>query len=172
MNKKQLIELAANSKELKNYCKTLCKGRDIYNDLFQEFLLNLCQREDKFLIDKFEKIVFINFCRFTIYKMNSDRYRVNKLINTKHPLSERHSEFESNFDLINDEAYNYEIDVKFNKTMEFLEQTPKVKKYQVAILFHSVNRTTKDIAESIKAPQRQVIYQNNKLKELIKQNVK
>ena len=56
--------------------------------------------------------------------------------------------------------------------MEFLEKNPKVKKYQVAILFHSVNRTTKDIAKSICAPQRQVIYQNNKLKELIKQNVK
>ena len=172
MNKTQLIELAANSQQLKSYCKTLCRGRDIYNDLFQEFLLNLLQREEKFLIDKFENITFISFCRFTIYKMNLNRYVANKLVNTKNPLSEKYVENTSRFDTENDEGYNHEIDIKFNKTMEFLEQTPKVKKYQVAILFHSVTRTTKDIAKSINAPQRQVIYQNNKLKELIKQNVK
>lgn len=172
MNKKQLIELAANNRELKSYCKTLCKGRDIYNDLFQEFLLNLCESEEKFLISKFENISFIRFCRFTIYKANLDRHKANKFTNTKHPLSEKYIDNIYNLDYISDEGYNFEVDEKFNKTIEFLEKTPKIKKYQVAILFHSVCRTTKDIAESIKVPQRQLIYQNNKIKELIRQNVK
>lgn len=172
MNKNQLIELAANSKELKNYCKSLCKGRDIYNDLFQEFLLSLCEREESFLINKYKTISFIGFCIKSIEFLNLNRYRDSKYMNTKNPLVERVNDNEYSFDLISDEGYNFEIDEKFNKTIEFLEKTPKVKKYQVAILFHSVNRTTKDIAEQIQSPQRQVIYQNNKLKELIKQNVK
>jgi hypothetical protein len=40
------------------------------------------------------------------------------------------------------------------------------------MLYASINQTTKQIAETIGAKERQVIYQNVKLKQLIKQHVK
>lgn len=173
MNKKQLLILAANSKELKEYCFKLCNKRDIYNDLFQEFLLVLCELDEQTLITKYNNIQFIGYCFGIIRQMNLNRQRGCKIKGKENVLVERFSENLFNFEtLIDENEYNYEIDIKFEKTIKFLEDTPKVKKYQCSLLFNSLNMTTREIAEKIGANHRQVIYENDKLKKLIKQNIK
>lgn len=173
MNKKQLLILAANSKELKEYCFKLCNKRDIYNDLFQEFLLVLCELDEQTLITKYNNIQFIGYCFGIIRQMNLNRQRGCKIKGKENVLVENYSDNLINFETIIDETeYNYDIDVKFEKTIKFLEDTKQVKKYQCSLLFNSLNMTTREIAEKIGANHRQVIYENDKLKKLIKQNIK
>jgi hypothetical protein len=99
--------------------------------------------------------------------MNSDRHRANKLINTKNPLVERHNDFEVNFDM-SEECYNFEIDMKFERTVKFAREQP----IKAEILFKSVVTSTREIASELGVNQRKLIYENNKFKSEIKNKIK
>jgi hypothetical protein len=99
--------------------------------------------------------------------INSDRHRANKLVNTKNPLVERHNDYEINFDLI-EESYNFEIDMKFEKTVKFVREQP----FKAEILFKSVVTSTRKIASEMGIKERKLIYQNNKFKNEIKNKLK
>lgn len=167
INKEQLIIIAANSKMLNGLSTKLCNYRDIKNDLFQEFLLYLCEKPEDFLIDKVNKGQFISYCSNVLKGINSDRHRANKLVNTKNPLVERHNDYEINFDLI-EESYNFEIDMKFEKTVKFVREQP----FKAEILFKSVVTSTRKIASEMGIKERKLIYQNNKFKNEIKNKLK
>jgi hypothetical protein len=145
----------------------LCNYRDIKNDLFQEFLLYLCEKPEAFLIDKVNKGQFISYCSNVLKGINSDRHRANKLINTKNPLVERHNDFEINFDLI-EECYNFEIDMKFEKVVKLVREQP----FKADILFKSVVTSTRQIASEMGIKERKLIYQNCKFKNEIKNKLK
>ena len=145
----------------------LCNHRDIQHDLFQEFLLYLCEKPEEFLIDKVNNGQFIAYCSNVVMGMNSDRHRANKLINTKNPLVERHNDFEVNFDL-SEECYNFDIDMKFERTVKFAREQP----IKAEILFKSVVTSTREIASELGINQRKLIYENNKFKSEIKNKLK
>lgn len=145
----------------------LCNYRDIKNDLFQEFLLYLCEKPEDFLIDKVNKGQFISYCSNVLKGINSDRHRANKLINTKNPLVERHNDYEINFDLI-EESYNFEIDMKFEKVVKLVREQP----FKAEILFKSVVTSTRQIASDMGIKERKLIYQNCKFKNEIKNKLK
>ena len=167
INKEQLIIIAANSRMLKGLVANLCNNRDIKNDLFQEFLLYLCEKPEDFLIDKVNNGQFIAYCSNVVKGINSDRHRANKLVNTKNPLVERHNDIEINFDFI-EEKYNFEIDMKFERVVKFTRNDP----FKAEILFKSVVSSTREIAQELGVNQRKLIYENNKFKQEIKNNVK
>lgn len=167
INKEQLIIIAANSKMLNGLSTKLCNYRDIKNDLFQEFLLYLCEKPEDFLIDKVNKGQFISYCSNVLKGINSDRHRANKLINTKNPLVERHNDYEINFDLI-EESYNFEIDMKFEKVVKLVREQP----FKAEILFKSVVTSTRQIASDMGIKERKLIYQNCKFKNEIKNKLK
>ena len=150
-----------------NLTAKLCNYRDIKNDLFQEFLLYLCEKPDEFLIDKVNKGQFISYCSNVLKGINSDRHRANKLINTKNTLVERDDIFELNFE-ISDECYNFEIDMKFEKTVKLIREQP----FKGNILFKSVVSSTRQIAQDLGINQRKLIYDNNKFKSEIKNKIK
>ncbi len=150
-----------------NLTAKLCNYRDIKNDLFQEFLLYLCEKPDEFLIDKVNKGQFISYCSNVLKGINSDRHRANKLINTKNPLVERDDIFELNFEM-SDECYNFEIDMKFEKTVKLIREQP----FKGNILFKSVVSSTRQIAQDLGINQRKLIYDNNKFKSEIKNKIK
>lgn len=145
----------------------LCNYRDIKNDLFQEFLLYLCEKPEDFLIDKVNKGQFISYCSNVLKGINSDRHRANKLVNTKNPLVERHNDYEINFDLI-EESYNFEIDMKFEKVVKLVREQP----FKAEILFKSVVTSTRQIASDMGIKERKLIYQNCKFKNEIKNKIK
>jgi hypothetical protein len=145
----------------------LCNYRDIKNDLFQEFLLYLCEKPEDFLIDKVNKGQFISYCSNVLKGINSDRHRANKLVNTKNPLVERHNDYEINFDLI-EESYNFEIDMKFEKVVKLVREQP----FKAEILFKSVVTSTRQIASDMGIKERKLIYQNCKFKNEIKNKLK
>lgn len=152
---------------LKGLTANLCNNRDIKNDLFQEFLLYLCEKPEEFLIDKVNRGQFIAYCSNVLKGMNSDRHRANKLVNTKNPLVERHNDSEVNFDM-SEESYNFEIDMKFEKVVKFTRHEP----FKAEILFKSVVTSTRQIASELGVNQRKLIYENNKYKQEIKNNIK
>jgi hypothetical protein len=167
INKEQLIIIAATSRMLIGLTAKLCNHRDIQHDLFQEFLLYLCEKPEDFLINKVNNGQFIAYCSNVLKGMNSDRHRANKLINTKNPLVERHNDFEVNFDM-SEESYNFEIDMKFERTVKFAREQP----FKAEILFKSVVTSTREIASELGINQRKLIYENNKFKNEIKNKLK
>jgi hypothetical protein len=198
LTKTELLTLAAESKEMRNHCKNLCNGNDIYKDVFAEFLLYLCEQDGEVLIKKYNDIQFLGYCYFLLKRFNVERIRSAKRTNSKSRLmmgnceyieelqvfekeitydlneSEQgiQSAFLSNDKIIDEETeYDYEVDTKFDKVIDFMEQSG-IKKYQAALLFSSIDQSTREISEKIGTPQRHVIYQINKIKNKIKENVK
>lgn len=166
MDKNKLIELAYNSKLLKGLSYNLCKGRDIHNDLFQEFILKLLNKDEAFLIKKYNEIQFISYCSNTIKGLNSMRYRDSKSVNTKNPLVEKHNDFEIDIEQI-DDNYNNEVDLKYNKTLSLLKNIEGSD-----LLIKSIESTTREVAETHNLNQRQLIYRNNKIKKKLNKLVK
>lgn len=152
---------------LKGLSTKLCNYRDIKNDLFQEFLLYLCEKPEDFLIDKVNRGQFISYCSNVLKGINSDRHRANKLVNTKNPLVERHNDYEINFDLI-EESYNFEIDMKFEKVVKLVREQP----FKAEVLFKSVVTSTRQIASEMGIKERKLIYENCKFKNEIKNKLK
>lgn len=189
MTKNKLIELAATSKMLKGLSAKLCNYRDIHNDLFQEFLLCLLEKPEQFLIDKFKEGQFIHYSSNVIRGLNINRYRDTKFVNSKNTLVERNDIdlFGDYYDFLDNttdrnnkerleifnkhsENYNFDIDIKFEKTVKFVKEHPD--KFKSEILFKSVVSTTRQIASELGLNQRKLIYENNKFKSEIRNNVK
>ena len=170
MNKERLLILASESKQLKGFAAKLCNYRDIHNDLFQEFLLFLCKKEDEFLIKKHDNAEFIFYCINCIRGINNHRIRDNKLVNTKSPLVERHNQYElidSDFDIM-ENCYNFEVEEQIDKIVKFAKED----KFKVEVLFKSVVSSTRQIAQDLGVNQRQLIYNNNKFKSELKQKLR
>jgi len=168
MDKNRLLILASESKMLRNLAAKLCNYRDIHNDLFQEFLLFLCEKDEEFIINKYNNAQFIAYCSNCIKGLNSHRIRAKTLVNTKCTLSERHNEFEIiDFDIIED-CYNFEIEEKVEQIKKFAKED----KFKSEILFKSVVTSTRQIAQEFGLNQRKLIYENNKFKSELKNKIK
>ena len=170
MNKSKLLVIGANHPMLKNLAFKLCNGRDIHNDLFQEFLLYLCEKDEAFLLKKYEDIQFISYCSNIIKGLNSHRYRDSKCINSKNTLIEKCNSFEVLDFEMSENNYNFDIDDKFERTVKFIKEYPD--KFKSEILFKSMVSSTREIASELGLNQRQLIYNNNKFKVEIKRKIK
>jgi hypothetical protein len=167
IDKNQLITIAANSKLLINLTAKLCNYRYIKDDLFQEFLLLLLETEEQKLIDKMKEGKFISHCSNLIHRLNMNRYRDKKYVNSRNVLVERNDTFELNFE-IKDESYNFDIDMKFEKVVKLVREQP----LKGQILFQSVVTSTREIASELGMNHRQLIYQNVKFKAELKNKLK
>ena len=160
MNKERLLILASESKLLKGLAANLCNHRDIQHDLFQEFLLYLCEKQEDFLLNKYESAQFISYCSNCVKGLNSHRLRNAKLVNSKCPLVERHNAVEIlDFD-IEENIYNFDVEEKINEIVKFAKED----KFKVEVLFKSVVTSTRQIAQDLGVNQRKLIYQNNLFK--------
>ena len=167
MDKNQLITIAASSKLLINLTAKLCNYRYIKDDLFQEFLLLLLETEEQKLIDKMNEGKFISHCSNLIHRLNMNRYRDKKYVNSRNVLVERNDTFELNFE-IKDESYNFDIDMKFEKVVKLVREQP----LKGQILFQSVVTSTREIASELGLNHRQLIYQNVKFKAELRNKLK
>ena len=172
MNKSELLNDIARNSSFKDYCFRLCRS-DLANDLHQEFLLYLSEQTEDFILEKYNNIQLIGFCYSVIKFKYLDFLKTKKYAFTNNTLSNGNfislSDLQADFI---DDNYNYEIDVKFEKTIKYLESDKSIKKYHAALLFNSVDKSTREISEMIGTKQRVVIYQINKIKDKIKANVK
>lgn len=168
MTKERLIILASESKLLKGLAANLCNHRDIQHDLFQEFLLYLCEKPSEFLLNKYESAQFISYCSNIVKGLNSHRLKANTLVNSKCPLVERHNEVEIiDFD-IEEKMYNFEVEEKINEIVKFAKED----KFKVEVLFKSAVTSTRQIAQDLGVNQRKLIYNNNKFKSELRQKLR
>jgi len=168
MTKERLLILASKSKMLKNLAAKLCNHRDIQHDLFQEFLLYLCEKDEDILVKKYDNAQFIGYCVLTLKSLNSHRLKANTLVNTKCPLVERHNTNEIiDFD-IEENSYNFEVEEKINEIVKFAKED----KFKVEVLFKSVVSSTRQIAQDLGVNQRKLIYNNNKFKSELRQKLR
>jgi hypothetical protein len=168
MNKERLLILASNSKMLRNLTAKLCNYREIQHDMFQEFMLYLCEKDESYLLKKYEDAMFIGYCVLTIKTINSHRLKANTLINTKNVLAEKNNFCELKDMPIDCECYNHEIDIKFEKAVKFA----KSNKFKAEVLFKSVVTSTREIASDLGINQRKLIYENNKFKKELREKLK
>lgn len=160
MTKSQLLILASESKILRGLAAKLCNYRDIQHDLYQEFLLFLCEKPEEFLLNKYDNAQFIHYCYNCVHGLNSRRLKANQLINSKCPLVERHNIHEIiDFD-IEENIYNFEVEEQIDKIVKFAKED----KFKVEVLFKSVVTSTRQIAQDLGVNQRKLIYQNNLFK--------
>lgn len=168
MTKERLLILASESKMLKGLAAKLCNHRDIQHDLFQEFLLFLCEKPEMFLLDKYDNAQFIHYCYNCIHGLNGRRLKANQLINSKCPLVERHNLHEIiDFD-IEENIYNFEIEEQIEQIVKFA----KGDKFKADVLFKSVITSTRQIAQDLGVNQRKLIYQNNLFKRELRQKLR
>lgn len=118
MDKVTLITLAAKCKMLKNLANKLCNYRYISDDLFQEFLIYLYEKDEDFLVRKYLEVNFIYYCSCVIRGLNGHRLAANKLVNSKNPLCEKTNVFELNGYEAEDNNYCFELDEKYSKVIE------------------------------------------------------
>lgn len=168
MDKERLLILASNSKMLRNLTAKLCNYREIQHDMFQEFMLYLCEKDENFLLKKYEDAMFIGYCVLTIKTINSHRLKANTLINTKNVLAEKNNFVELKDMPIESEVYNHDIDIKFKKAVKFA----KSDKFKADVLFKSVVTSTRKIASDLGINQRKLIYENNKFKKELREKLK
>jgi hypothetical protein len=167
MDKNSLIILASDSKMLRNLSKKLCNYRDIHNDLFQEFLIYLLEKDETYLINKYNDIQFIHYCSNCIRGLNSNRIRDNRALNSKNPLIEKHNIFELEMIEQKDEPYNFDNDIKFSQTMNFIK-----KNKECDIVLKSMKISLKQIATDSGGTYKQITYKNQQAKQLIRKNIK
>lgn len=110
---------------------------------------------------------FISHCSNLIHRLNMNRYRDKKYVNSRNVLVERNDTFELNFE-IKDESYNFDIDMKFEKVVKLVREQP----LKGQILFQSVVTSTREIASELGMNHRQLIYQNVKFKAELKNKLK
>jgi len=160
MTKERLLILASESKLLRGLAAKLCNHRYIQHDLFQEFLLFLCEKSEVFLLDKYNNGQFIHYCYNCVHGLNTRRLKANQLVNSKCPLVERHNKNEIIDFEVEENIYNFEIEEKINEIVKFAKED----KFKVEVLFKSVVTSTRQIAQDLGVNQRKLIYQNNKFK--------
>jgi len=118
LDKHQLITLAAKSKMLQNLARKLCNYRYIGDDLFQEFLLYLLNKDEEFLVRKYLEVQFIFYCSNVIKGLNINRITSSKYLNTKNTLCEKIHNCELSGFEFTDNNYNFEIDEKYNEIIK------------------------------------------------------
>ena len=116
--KKEIIDKVANDKHYLNYCKRLCRGRDVYNDLYQYVMLYLLEMDEDKLINiskgnlkgYIERIIWVN----AYYKTTP--------FHKKHALISCDNEFRAD-DLVDDSESNSEE--IHNRLIGAIDQTIK-----------------------------------------------
>jgi len=78
LNKQQIIELLSKEVGFKNLCNKLCQYNDIANDLYQEFMLVVCETSEEVLKEKVDKGLINFFCVRVIININNKRSRLTK----------------------------------------------------------------------------------------------
>lgn len=172
MTKDCILNIIANHKSYNNYCRKLCFGRDIHNDLYQEFFIAVADKSDEVLINAYNNNLLESYCLSIIYNLNIQRSRFIKVKGNDNPLLE-HCNYTSQLSryLVDDE-YNHNIDENYNKVMEYIKTNEQVKQSDVFILFESLDNQIKQIARDTEISYSTLRQGRKRLINNIKQNVR
>lgn len=168
-----VVNTIINNKNYKLFAKKLCNGRDIHNDLYQEFVLSILEKDLDFLIQLKNTNTLDQFCYGIIKNKNQDRFKKIAINGKDMPLKELcNSMDEANYSEIESEDYIYKVDENFNKVIDYISSDKSVKQEEVFILFESLNTNLRKIAKKCNLKYFEITKTRSKLINNIKHNVK
>lgn len=166
MSKNEIISAVFGDQALKGLCSKLCNSRDIKNDLWQEFILVICEKDEASLIEMQQKGYLYRWCSAVLKNMNYARIKTNTHANTRNQslreISATHAEI-SNLE-INDHGYDWDKEDKM--TMVELEMK-RIKANQVFV-FGSI----KDACEATGKTKDSVKWERSKIINELRKNFK
>lgn len=170
-NKDTVIQKIISHDSYLRYCKKLCNGSDIHNDLYQEFFLFMFEKTEEYLVKIYESGYLENYCLSVIFNKSRERGRFNSG-NDSNPLLSicNHSSQVNEFSV--DPGYDSDIDKNFDKVMCYLEKTKSIKQEDVAILFESVDNRLINISKKYGIPYITLKTKRKKIRDKIKRHVK
>lgn len=173
MTKEAVLDIIANNNNYRNYCKALCNGRDIWKDLYQEFILLMCEKTEEQLVKMYNDNVVAAYCNITISNLNLTRHRYIKRKGNDNTLLELcNKSNELSFNIIDDEDYQHWIDEKCDEVLTYLENDKSIKMGDVAILFESLDNFVSNIAKNNNTSAKTIYVGLGKLKKRIRENVR
>ena len=78
MTKELLIKKLNSDEELRGFCKKLCGRTDLHNDLYQEFMLVVCEETEDKLMETYVKGLINFYCVRVILNINNKKYRLRR----------------------------------------------------------------------------------------------
>lgn len=172
MNKQSIIETIINHKPYKRYCYKLCNGRDIHNDLYQEFFICVSTKPEDVLVSIFNNGSIESYCLSIIYNMNKERSRFKKVRGNDNPLLEHCNHYQELGNNIENDDYNYHIDTNFTNVMNFLDKSKDIKTSDIVLLYESLDGNIKEISRNCNIPYITLITKRLRLIKKIKENVR
>lgn len=172
MTKDKLIIIANNSKKLRGFAAKLCNYSDIHKDIFQDMLVYLISRNESELVEKYKKGGFSNYCGFILRRLNIERIRASKRINSKN-TSVNITSFAVNIDELTnfeDINYNYKLDDDFDRVMDYINTDLSFEDF--IILTESLEHNgLKELSKSSGVPYITLKTKRKQIKDKIKENV-
>jgi hypothetical protein len=172
MNKQSIIETIINHKPYKRYCYKLCNGRDIHNDLYQEFFILVAKKTEDVLISIFNTGYIEQYCLSIIYNLNKQRNRFIKIKGEDNTLLEHCNTFFELGNNIENDDYNHHIDTNFSNVMNFLDKAKHINTSDIILLYESLDGNIKEMSRNTKIPYRTLIDKRLRLIKKIKDNVR
>jgi hypothetical protein len=173
MTKESIIDLITKHEQYKRFCKKLCKGNNsnIYKDMYQEFMLAVCECDEDKLISLYNSKQLEFFCLGIIFRQNSYRKKPAIFNPSASPLYEmsKHS-VELGTVNIND-SYNINIDINATKVLDYVSKDKTIKVEDWLLLVESLDRSLIDISKESGIPYITLKVKRKRLKDKIRNNV-
>lgn len=80
MTRDQIVNQLSTNKRYKDYCKALCQGKDIWNDLYQEFILTVLLKPNEFIEKVYSDGAMHKWCISVILNHNKKRFKQDRLV--------------------------------------------------------------------------------------------
>lgn len=123
MTKSKIIESVNNDSNLKRYCASLCGGRNIKDDMWQELVLLLCEKNEEAIVGMYLNGYLHKWCGQVLKNLNSIRIKANKSVNTKaQALREMAcSHFEIKNKEVHEQGYDFANDANIEQLTKYIQ---------------------------------------------------
>jgi hypothetical protein len=173
MTKEQIIDLITKHEQYKRFCKKLCKGNNsnIYKDMYQEFMLAVCECDEDKLINLYNSKQLEFFCLGIIFRQNSYRKKPAIFNPSASPLYEM-SKYSVELGTVNiNDSYNINIDINATKVLDYVSKDKTIKVEDWLLLVESLDRSLIDISKESGIPYITLKVKRKRLKDKIRNNV-
>jgi len=173
VNRQIILTNIANNKDYLHYCKKLCKLNKsfIHEDLYQEFLLAICETDEDVLIKLSNDNQINLYCLGVIFRINGMRIRPAVFNPCKHPLYELNRNTEEINKHTNNDYYNINIDINATKVLDYVSKDKTIKVEDWLLLVESLDRKLIDISKESGIPYITLKVKSKRLKDKIRNNV-
>lgn len=156
------------------YCKKLTNYSDIANDLYQEFFMFMFSKPEEELINIYKSGGLEQYCLCIIFNKSRQVDVFFKSQGQDNPLLRisNNAGFNPNeYDKAEHINYNHEVDLNFDKVMDYVSSDESIKQEDWLIFSESIDTKLVDISKETGIPYITLKVRRKRIKDKIKQNV-